>query len=476
MGNFTINHYSGIHLENGWIEIRYFIDMAEIPTFQELQRTGLTGQLDDPKLREYLASQAQTFLSGLQIMVNGTPVRLRLATEDVIFPVGAGNLPTMKFGFVYRGEFAKECRTAQCELDYQDTNFAEHAGWKEIVISPGAGVSLLSSTAPQRDISGELSNYPTDLINSPPQQLKAQVNFSQSRSDFAGALQSSASDGAASNAQRDPGRAEMKLAPNRQGTPRSSFTELIGTQEIGLGIALLAALISAGLGALHALEPGHGKTIVAAYLVGSRGTAKHALLLGIIVTAAHTVGVYLLGAITIYAQKYILPERIYPFLGVLSGVLIAGMGCYLFLQRYLGAEFSHRHDYAVAVGDEFAKTPQAGPSRTVSARQLVVLGITGGIVPCPAALVVLLSAVALHRTVFGLYLIVALSIGLAIVLIGMGMITVYARRLMSRFRLEGPFLQKWLPMGSAAMITFLGCGIALRSLATAGVLRVPILG
>ena len=487
MGNFTINHYSGIHLENGWIEIRYFIDMAEIPTFQELQRSGLTGRLDDPKLRGYLAAQAQTLLRGLQITVNGTAVTLRLATEDAIFPVGAGNLPTMKFGFVYRGEFPKECLAGQCELDYRDTNFAGQAGWKEVVVVPGAGVSFLSSTAPQRDRSGELSNYPTDLINSPPQQLMAQVNFSlaQSGSDFAGALstpnidplpQSRAGDGIASNAHRDPGRAEMKLAPNRQATPRSSFTELIGTQEIGLGIALLAALISAGLGALHALEPGHGKTIVAAYLVGSRGTAKHAFLLGMIVTATHTVGVYLLGAITIYAQKYILPERIYPFLGVLSGVLIAGMGFYSLLQRYLGAEFSHTHDYAVAAGCEFEKTPRTRPPQAVSARQLVVLGITGGIIPCPAALVVLLSAVALHRTVFGLYLIVAFSLGLAVVLIGMGMITVYAGRLMSRFRLEGPFIQKWLPMGSAAMITFLGCGIVLRSLAAAGMLHFRVLG
>src|SRR5215468_1724332 len=109
MGNFTINHYSGIHLENGGVEIRYFIDMAEIPTFQELQHSGLTGRLDDAKLREYLDAQAQTFLRGLQVTVNGTALTLHLATEDVIFPVGAGNLPTMKFGFVYRGEFAKGC-------------------------------------------------------------------------------------------------------------------------------------------------------------------------------------------------------------------------------------------------------------------------------------------------------------------------------------------------------------------------------
>ena len=464
MGNFTINHYSGIHLEKGQIEIRYFIDMAEIPTFQELQRTGLSGRLDDPNLQEYLSVQGQTLLHGLQMTLNGSPVTLRLASQDAIFPVGAGNLPTMKFGFVYRGEFGKECLTEPCELDYQDNNLAERAGWKEIVIVPGTGVSLSGSTAPQQDRSGELSNYPTDLINSPPQQLKAQVKFSivRTTNEAAGALSASHFAG--------------KLAPNQRGTPRSSFTELIGTQRIGLGFALLAALIAVGLGALHALEPGHGKTIVAAYLVGSRGTAKHALLLGMIVTAAHTASVYLLGAITIYAQKYILPERIYPFLGVLSGVLIAGMGCYLLLQRYLGAEFSHRHDYPVVAEEELAKGSKPPSTRSVSARQLVMLGITGGIIPCPAALVVLLSAVALHRTVFGLYLIVAFSFGLAAVLIAMGMITVYAGRLMSRFRLEGPFVQKWLPMGSAVMITCLGCGIALRSLTTAGLLHIRILG
>jgi nickel/cobalt exporter len=490
MGNFTINHYAGVHLENGQIEIRYFIDMAEIPTFQELQRTGLTARLDDPHLQEYLSTQAQRLAQGLRVTVDGAPVILRLASQDVIFPVGAGNLPTMKFGFVYDGAFAKDCLAVPCQLNYEDTNFADHAGWKEVVVFPGAGVSLSDSNAPQHDRSGELSNYPTDLINSPPQQLKAQVNFSLARSGNAvtEALsapnleatrtmrRSNRDDGNAPRQDSDSGRAAVKLTPNRLGTPRNSFTELIGTKEIGLGIALLAALISAGLGALHALEPGHGKTIVAAYLVGSQGTAKHAFLLGMIVTAAHTAGVYLLGAITIYAQKYVLPERIYPFLGVLSGVLIAGMGCYLFLQRYLGEEFSHTHNYAVAAGGESAKSSETQRSRTVSGKQLVVLGVTGGIIPCPAALVVLLSAVALHRTVFGLYLIVAFSLGLAAVLIAMGMITVYAGRVMSSLRLEGPFIRKWLPMGSAAMITFLGCGIALRSLTTAGLLHIRILG
>src|SRR5215469_12068953 len=132
LGNFTINHYSGIRVEDGWIEIRYFIDMAEIPTFQELQRSGLTGRLDDPKLPEYLSSQAQAFLDGLHTTVNGTPIKLHLVSQDVIFPIGAGNLPTMKVGFVYRRELSEACQAMPCQLNYEDTNFTDHAGWKEV--------------------------------------------------------------------------------------------------------------------------------------------------------------------------------------------------------------------------------------------------------------------------------------------------------------------------------------------------------
>ena len=243
-------------------------------------------------------------------------------------------------------------------------------------------------------------------------------------------------------------------------------------KQVSFGIALLAAAIAVGLGALHALEPGHGKTIVAAYLVGSKGTARHALFLGMMVTISHTAGVYLLGAITLYAQNYILPDRIYPFLGVLSGILIAGMGCYLFLQRFVGAELAYSHSHEVSVSRGASKEGTRAQAGKVSARQLLALGITGGIVPCPAALVVLLSATALHRTGFGLFLIVAFSIGLAAVLIAMGLVAVYAGRMMSRLPVDGPLVQRWLPMGSAAMIIALGCGIAVRGLMAAGIVRI----
>jgi nickel/cobalt exporter len=496
MGNFSISHYAGIRVEPGYIELRYLIDMAEIPTFQEMQQNDFKAQADDQRVRTYLSKQAEAFKQGLFITINGQPLPLQIVSEDILFFPGAGNLPTMKFGFIYRAEVTEACTVTRCELEYHDANFSGRVGWKEVIASAGNGVTMESSSVPSQDRSGQLTNYPTDLINSPPQEVGAEIVYlteglsasmpsvfsemkkqapalaTRPRVMKSGTLGKPAAASAPVASQLAENSHADQLKPNQQSTPRNSFTELMAIKKIGFGIALLAAAIAAGLGALHALEPGHGKTIVAAYLVGSRGTARHALLLGLIVTISHTAGVYLLGAVTLYAQKYILPDRIYPFLGVLSGILIAGMGCYLFLQRYVGGEFAHTHSHDLS---RVAGTPKEGAglqSEKVSPRQLLVLGITGGIVPCPAALVVLLSAVALHRTGFGLLLIVAFSIGLAAVLIAMGLVAVYAGRIMSRLPSEGVLVQRWLPMGSAAMITALGCVIAIRGLVAAGIVHI----
>src|SRR6202007_1123286 len=133
------------------------------------------------------------------------------------------------------------------------------------------------------------------------------------------------------------------LQANQQATPRSAFTELITARSVTLWFLITAAFIALGLGALHALEPGHGKTIVAAYLVGSRGTAWHAVLLGLIVTASHTAGVFALGAITLYASRYIVPEQLYPWLTAFSGITIAALGCYMLMRRLTGTATDHSH-------------------------------------------------------------------------------------------------------------------------------------
>ena len=271
----------------------------------------------------------------------------------------------------------------------------------------------------------------------------------------------------------------VPLRANDQKTPQSRFTQLISTQgSLGFWVLLSAALIAAGLGALHALEPGHGKTIVAAYLVGSRGTARHAVLLGFVVTASHTAGVYLLGVLTLYASRYIVPEQLYPWLGAISGLTVTGLGIFMFLRHWTGETGEHSHAPGEKHSHWFltmfkksgaAEADRPGPRPTadpISLRQLCALGITGGIVPCPAALVVLLSAFSLHRIGFGLFLITAFSLGLALVLVAVGLTMVYAKRFLSGLGSAGP-VQRYLPLLSSAFMVVLGVGIAISAFTSA---------
>jgi ABC-type nickel/cobalt efflux system permease component RcnA len=386
-------------------------------------------------------------------------LHFQVVSQQLTFPQGAGNLPTMKFAFLYRSPIAM--RSGPRQLSYSDMNFPGRAGWKEIVVSADPSVHLSGAASWSSDRSSRLSEYPADLLNSPPQDVMATVEFQSEAILKTRITAPKPITGKAPPAPSPSASSPPAILPPAA-TPRNAFTELMAGKQVGLGFMLIAALLAAGLGALHALEPGHGKTIVAAYLVGSRGTARHALLLGVLVTVSHTAGVYLLGGVTLYAQKYIMPDRLYPYLGVISGLLIAGMGLYLLLKVFAGADFQHAHG------------PGGHQHGMISGRGLAMLGITGGIVPCPAALVVLLSAVALHRVAFGLYLIVAFSLGLAMVLVAMGMTAVYAGRLVSRLRFEGPLVHRWLPVASAAIITVVGCAIAVRALTAAGIVQIRI--
>jgi ABC-type nickel/cobalt efflux system permease component RcnA len=505
LGNFSISHYSGIRIGRDAIEILYFIDMAEIPTFQEIQETGIVPQAGDSSLETYLMRKAEALGEALLLEVSGQRLSLHAESKEMIFPPGAGGLPTMKIGIRYKGRLDGATPAGLPNiLHYQDRNFPGRAGWKEIIAVPGSGVRLLSSTAPEADRSSRLSDYPTDLLNSPPQDLEARVVFAtEPESSLVAGIDSSASASPTGRTKDHANRAaapikkpvtapklaadtmdgrsprESALQPivlraNRSDTPKNSFTQLMTNREMGFGMVLVAAIVAAALGALHALEPGHGKTVVAAYLVGSRGSASHALLLGLIVTAAHTAGVYLLGGVTLYASRYVVPERLYPWLSLFSGLTVAGLGLCLFLKRCTRTNYLHSHSHGHHHGHvhEHSDTHhyQERKSAGVSLRGLVALGITGGIVPCPAALVVLLSAVALRRVGFGLFLIVAFSTGLAAVLIALGILMVYARRFMSRFHSEGALITRWLPLTSAAVITLFGLAMAVQSLATAGIL------
>jgi ABC-type nickel/cobalt efflux system permease component RcnA len=527
LGNFSISQYSAIRVDKETVEIRYIIDMAEIPTFQEIQETGIVPQAGDSTLDEYLKRKTDMLGDGLILEINGLRLTPLSESREIIFPPGAGGLPTMKIGILYKAKF-DHTQGGEYLLSYRDGNFPGRAGWKEIIAVAASSVSILNSSVPETDRSSRLNDYPTDLLNSPPQQLEAKVAFTTAsgatsvastassrietsvaeQAATASKLQKARSDAsqrpssgkllkqpapdpiANSEVIADSPRADennrIQLQPNRQTTPSNSFTDLVATKQLGLGIILVTLAVAVGLGAFHALEPGHGKTLVAAYLVGSRGTVRHAFLLGLIVTAAHTVGVYLLGALTLYASQYVVPERLYPWLGVISGVMIASLGAVLLVRRYLGkdrvsthhhhnhadhshgADHFHHHDHDDHFHHHGHTHHHHDLNRRVPLRDLLALGISGGIVPCPAALVVLLSAVSMQRIGFGLLLIVAFSIGLAAVLIAIGLLMVYAREFMSRFHTEGLVFTHWLPLASSTIITLFGFGLMIQSVASAG--------
>jgi ABC-type nickel/cobalt efflux system permease component RcnA len=514
LGNFSINRYTALRFAPGAVELRYIVDMAEIPTFQEIQESGMRAEPDHPSALAYAAQKAETLKEGLVLVVNGRRLRLETVSPTIIFPPGAGGLPTLKIGIRYRGRLddARDLR-----VDYRDVNHAERAGWKEIIAIGGPELRITESSVPDRDRSHELSDYPTDLLQSPPQTVEAHVTVIHEGVGWAGAPAPGRHRPAARPAARvttapgrEPAREQasvlsapvtmsvpipptagadgeaLAVAPNRQTTPRNAFTELVATKQLGLGIILFALVVAAGFGAFHALEPGHGKTVVAAYLIGSRGTAWHALLLGLIVTASHTAGVYLLGGVTLYAQRYVVPERLYPWIGVLSGLTIAGLGFFLFLRHYAGGHAHHGQHHHHDHGDqphshhehhehhEHHRHQHLPESGEVSLKALFALGITGGIVPCPAALVVLLSALSLGRLAFGLVLITAFSLGLAMALIAIGLLMIYARRLMARFHGEGRLVTRWLPLASSAAMTLIGLAITLQALRAAGILEIRL--
>ena len=270
-----------------------------------------------------------------------------------------------------------------------------------------------------------------------------------------------------------------------------ALSDMLRSEELTLGLIVGALALSFFLGAAHGLEPGHGKTIVAAYLVGARGTIGNALFLGGVVTFTHTMSVILLGLVALFASQYILPEQIFPYLGTASGLLIIGLGTWLLVGHLRGrgpghshSHEAHHHDHGHSHDHDHSHEEhhhdhhghshgEHGHSHEIPNKvtlgSLLTLGISGGIVPCPGALVILLLAVALHRIAFGLVLLVAFSVGLAAILIAIGILIVKARPLVDRFSGDGRWIQR-LPIASAVVIIVVGCAITLRTLMHSGVI------
>jgi len=264
---------------------------------------------------------------------------------------------------------------------------------------------------------------------------------------------------------------------------RELLRNLVQSPELGGSFLLLALVLALVIGGLHALTPGHGKTIVAAYLVGTKGRTLDAVLLGFIVTLTHTSSVILLAILALFASRYILPDQLVPWLSFASGGLIFLLGIYIFqsrLRNYLRQGTAvpvpdlhehdhdhphpHPHPHELTHSHDGVTHAHALPPARVGLGSLVALGVTGGIVPCPDALAVLLIAISINRILLGLSVILAFSLGLAAVLIAIGIVMVKARPLLDRFTGQGRVTALWLPLFSATVVTVLGAAMVWKAL------------
>ncbi len=437
LGNFTINRYSRLEVSGNRIYALYVLDMAEIPTFQAQQAGGIDAGAYARRISEHL-----------RLTVDGAPARLVPLRHVLAFPRGAGGLRTTRLQVVLAGPRL----SGRPVVSYRDENYAGRIGWKEIVVQSDRGARVLRSSAPAQSISDELRAYPKDLLRSPLTVSSAHATVSAGTGTGAPPTLTSGSG---------------LRAPDR--VADAGFAGLIGRDHLS-ALVILASLAAALFwGAAHALSPGHGKTIITAYLVGQRGTAWHAGLLGLIVTATHTVGVFALGLITLALSQFIVPDQLYPWLNLVSGALVVGIGASVLYARVRrrgpahGHSHDHDHDHDHAHGHDHAHDHGHGHAHShvpqaPGLRGLVTVGISGGLLPCPSALVVLLAAISLHRVAFGLVLIVAFSAGLALTITGIGLVAVLAKRAFSRLSFNGPVV-RLLPAFSALVI--LGAGLAM---------------
>jgi ABC-type nickel/cobalt efflux system permease component RcnA len=456
LGNFTTNRYSRVELSGNGVYVLYVLDLAEIPTFQargELERLGRDA---------YASSLARKVRRGLTLEVDGERRTLHELRHAISFPAGVGGLETTRLEIVLD---AGRARGSRVRLSYEDGSFPSRIGWKEIVVAGEGGASIAASTAPAESASDELRVYPKELIGSPLDVTRAVVTYTPGTG----------------------GGTPPSLGGERAGRAgEGGFASLIQEEDVTVGFALVAVFVAMFWGAAHALTPGHGKAIVAAYMVGSRGTARHAALLGLIVTVTHTIGVFALGFVTLGLSEFVVPETLYPWLNLISAALVVLVGLTVLRLRILDwlrpsrraarAGHHHHHDHhddhhhhdhhhGHRHGHEHGHSHAPEPGSGI--RGLVAVGVSGGLLPCPTALVVLLAAISLHRVGFGLVLIVAFSIGLAATDTGIGLLAVGAKRLFGGMSFEGRLVRA-LPAVSALVIVALGVAMTVRAFPAVG--------
>ena len=397
LGNFSVNHLAVVSAGHGEVRVHYVLDQAEIPTFQE---RGTAPAM-------VLARKRAEIARGVTAFADGRRVALTASAGTIAHRPGQGGLPTTRVELDLVGHAAP-----RSTVRVADGTFAGRVGWKAVL------------AAGQQDPTHGLTAYPKAVLSSPSDVRAATFSVR------AGALVV-------------PHGAALKTTSDRSGD--GGFTKLFDDAAAGRGVLVLLLLAAFGWGALHALSPGHGKAMVAAYLVGTRGTARDAVALGATVTVTHTIGVFALGLVTLALSAYVLPEDLYPWLNLVSALLVLGVGAAVLRSRRRAVVHRHHHDHH--------------HHEDLSAKGIVAMGASAGLIPCPSALVVLLGAVAQHQIALGLVLITAFSLGLAATLTGLGILVVRAARLPLP-----PRAAALVPALSAALIVIVGIVMTAKAL------------
>jgi nickel/cobalt exporter len=478
LGNFTINHYAGIRVSPDRVALDVVIDSAEIPTVMARQRIDADGdgRVSDQEIETERQVACVRLATALDLTVAGTRLPLTVEAAGLSFPPGAAGLQTMRLVCEYGARLA-EALTAATPVHFSDDSYAGQIGWREIVVLSD-GTTVSSDGFPTTSVSNRLTHYPQELLAVPLDWRE--VTFTALAGGIALRPECVAD---ATTLSGPPGpsgtgfgcAAVVAAGPTSAAVPggvRGDIAALLRTHDLTLPVIALSLLTALLLGAGHALTPGHGKAIMAAYLVGTRGTGRHALMLALTVTVSHTLGVLALAAVILFLNV-VTPESFNHTTGILSALVVLGIGSWLVWRQALpvfrgwlaavpsrsalvpalvsGPRFgslrsadlhpAHGQDLRAdsSNGDGHAHS-HGGPSHThvlpsdtaLTWRSLFALGLFGGLVPSINALLILLATVATGRAAYGLVLVVAFGAGMAIVLGGIGLGLVYAARWMER--------------------------------------------
>jgi ABC-type nickel/cobalt efflux system permease component RcnA len=502
LGNFTINHYAGMRVEVDRVLLDVVIDHAEIPTFQARQDYDLDadGSLSADEVNAGRVGACESIAPALALTLGagangGAPLPLELSEAGLSFPLGAGGLSTMRQVCTFEASLPDRIGAGPVRLGFTDGTFAQRLGWREIVVA-GSGVTLRAVSGELRrdGVSDRLLHYPEARIASPLADTSVVVEAT------AGGPKLPAFDvpdaqplPAAPAPSMAPSMPPRSLAPAPTSEPAAvpggigtaELPEIFRRAELTPLVALVALATAAALGAGHALTPGHGKTLMAAYLVGTRGTARHALGLGAAVSVSHTAGILVLAAIVVAATDVLAPDVVVRWAPVVAAISILVIGGWMLAgeirrRRRDGRQMhdhahprdhAHPHPHGHDHPHDHHHPHDHGSASTISWRGLFALGLAGGLIPSTSALLILLGSIAAGRPAFGLVLVVAFGLGMAAVMAGVGLALVVARDRFERIPANGGVTRarEAIPLAAGVVVLAFGAVLTAQALSAFGV-------